>query len=72
MTGSGQHYCFSTGHFDSQRRPFRVRFQGNTLLNMKNICTVSDFVFNGCIVRSVVGGFNPKTLIKCHFLEKKL
>ena len=54
----------------AKHRPFRVKFQGNTLLNMRNIRTVLDFVFNDWIVKSVVGGFNPKTLIKCYFLEQ--
>ena len=51
--------------------PFRLKFQRNTLLNTRNIHTMSDFVFNGWTVKYVVEDFNPKNLIKCHFLEEK-
>ena len=47
-------------HFDGQMT--FVSHEGNTLLNTKNIRTMSDFIFNGWIIISVVGGFNPKTL----------
>ena len=43
--------------------PFRVKFWGNTLLNMKNIRMVLDFVFKDWIVKSVVGRLNLKTFI---------
>ena len=33
---------------------------------------VADRDFDGRILRFVVGGPNPKTLIKCVFIEKKL
>ena len=53
-----------------KHRPFCVKFQGNNLLDMRNIHTMSDFVFNDWIVRFLVGVFNPKTLIKRPFLEQ--
>ena len=49
---------------------FCVKFWGNTLLDTKNIHTVSDFVFNSWIVRSMVERLNPKTFINV-FLFKK-
>ena len=55
-----------------KHRLFRVKFGGSVLLDVRNISTVADLVFNNLICRSVVGKPNPKTLIKFFFLEKKI
>ena len=47
----------------AKRAHFCMKFWGKVLLNVMNIPTVVDFVFNGWIVRSVVGRLNLKTFI---------
>ena len=51
---------------------FCMKFWERILLDARNVSTVVDFIFNGLICRYVVRKLNPKTLIKCFFLEKKI
>ena len=55
----------------AEHRPFCVKSRGRVLLDTTNVSTMADFGFNGPICRSMVGKLNPKTSIKCFFLEKK-